>query len=433
MEKEACNRCVLLQEQIDELRQKNLELERRLLIYENAHTPPSKAGRNYPKREPTGNPVGAPKGHSGTTRPTPQPQKTINVTQDACAACQHPLGKPTKILKRIIEDLPEPRPITVTQYNVHAYLCANCAEVNIASHPDCPAEGRFGYNLQAQVALMKFEDRLPYRKIADALNRQYCLSMTPATILEILEKVACSCEPAYEQIRQQVKISSNVYADETGQKVQGKQWWTWVFTTLTNTLFLIRKSRGQQPVKEVLGDAYHGILNCDGLKVYPMMIKHLQRCWAHLLREAKLLAQEKNGQAALLYQELCEMFERVKAVRAALLSKEERRQEHEKLAGWMTRLIGRSKAYTELRSFARKIEHGLQHWFTCVLHPEVEPTNNRAERALREMVVQRKSIGTLRNERGTHMTEVLMSCIQTWKMQGLNPLSMLRQTLSISS
>jgi hypothetical protein len=39
-------------------------------------------------------------------------------------------------------------------------------------------------------------------------------------------------------------------------------------------------------------------------------------------------------------------------------------------------------------------------WLTFVTESGVEPTNNRAERALRELVVQRKIIGTLRNEKG---------------------------------
>jgi len=93
-------------------------------------------------------------------------------------------------------------------------------------------------------------------------------------------------------------------------------------------------------------------------------------------------------------------------------------------------LINTCKPYKELRKFALKVENGLEHWFTCILYPGVEPTNNRVERELREMVVQRKIIGTLRNERGTHAIEVLMSVLTTWKLQGLNTFSMLRQTLS---
>ncbi|MDP2907374.1 MAG: transposase, partial [Nanoarchaeota archaeon] len=64
------------------------------------------------------------------------------------------------------------------------------------------------------------------------------------------------------------------------------------------------------------------------------------------------------------------------------------------------------------------------------LHPEIEPTNNKAERALREFVVQRKITGTLRNEKGTRITETIMTAIATWKLQGHNPYRMLKTTLS---
>ena len=406
------------------------ELKRRLLAYENAHTPPSRNKRKYPTQTPTGNPVGAPKGHTGTTRQYKEPDEIIDVKQETCSSCSHKLGKPVKILKRIIEDIPEPQPIKVTQYNIHTYLCKHCAEVNIAKHSNLPSDGRFGYNLMIHIALMKYRDRLPLRKITQTLNRQYDIHLTPATVLDITERVANSCEPIYEQIRQQIKNSLNVYGDETGQKVQGKNWWTFVFATLNSALFLIRKSRGQKVIKEALGNDYKGILNCDGWTSYPMIINKIQRCWAHLLREAKWLAEEYNGQARLLYAELCEMFDKIKFLRKQELIHTGREEQYAGLVNQMKNIVNRTKAYTELKKFAEKIEHGINYWFTCVLHPAVEPTNNIAERALREFVVQRKITGTLRNERGTHIMEVLMSVLRTWELQGLNTYSMLRTTLS---
>ena len=45
------------------------------------------------------------------------------------------------------------------------------------------------------------------------------------------------------------------------------------------------------------------------------------------------------------------------------------------------------------RKLGRKILNGLDAWFTCVFHTDVEPTNNFAEQALRELIVQRKITG----------------------------------------
>ena len=79
-----------------------------------------------------------------------------------------------------------------------------------------------------------------------------------------------------------------------------------------------------------------------------------------------------------------------------------------------------------------KIENGFEYWFTFVLHSDVEPTNKRVERALREHVVPRKIIGTLRNEKGTSIHERVMTVLTTWAQQGLNSFQMLRLKLRLS-
>jgi hypothetical protein len=76
--------------------------------------------------------------------------------------------------------------------------------------------------------------------------------------------------------------------------------------------------------------------------------------------------------------------------------------------------------------FAQKLERGFKHLFAFVLDPRVPPTNNAAERALRELVIQRKIIGTLRNDRGVKIYETLPTLLSTWKQRGLN----LREALS---
>jgi hypothetical protein len=57
---------------------------------------------------------------------------------------------------------------------------------------------------------------------------------------------------------------------------------------------------------------------------------------------------------------------------------------------------------------------------TAYILSGVEPTNNRAERTLRELVVQRKIIGTLRNEKGI-IYETVPTLLATWKQRGLDP------------
>ena len=92
--------------------------------------------------------------------------------------------------------------------------------------------------------------------------------------------------------------------------------------------------------------------------------------------------------------------------------------------------LDREYANLKVKSFISKISNGFEFWFTFVIQPGVEPTNNRAERALREHVVLRKIIGTLRNSKGTSIHERLMTVLAMWSLQGLDSLQMLRLKLS---
>jgi len=427
--KETCENCKPLFEELQkrtmQLEQKNRELERRLLAYENAHTPPSQQ-RKYPKRERSGMGVGAPKGHEGVTRPTPAPNKFEELKLVSCPKCNKQLGRPRSIKKKIIEDIPDPQPLIITQFTIPHYFCAHCNAEVIPSHPGLPDEGILGPNLQAQIALMKYEDRLPHRKIARTLNRQYGLHLTPATILDVTRRVADKLQAVYNAIKEEIRKSKQVVADETGLKVQGKNFWLWGFVSLTSVLFLIRKSRGQDPIKEALGN-YKGKVTCDGWAPYNQVVKIIQRCWAHLLREAKWYAEKYEEQAKIVYGGLCELFKEIKA------SLDKPRELREKLYKNCIRkmqfFISACKAHKDLRKFAEKLENGLEHWFTCLLHPEIDMTSNKAERALREPVIQRK-ISSLWNEKGIKIKETIMSVLATWNLRGLNTYSMLRQTLS---
>lgn len=418
------SKCIILK-----LESRVNELERRLLAYENAHTPPSKQQeRKYPKKEKSENPIGAPKGHPGTTREIPEPNEFKELKLSKCPDCGKRLGRPRSTHKKRIVDLPEPQPLTATEFTINNYFCNHCNKEIIPHDPGLPVEGIFGPNLLAEATLLKNEDRLPYNKIADILNRQYGLNITAATALDINRRVADQLQEEYEKIKQEVMSSSQVNADETGIKVKGKNLWTWIFVTLTSVLFAIRPGRGQKIIIEALGKGYKGFLGCDGWASYPKCVKMIQRCWAHLLRESKWYAEKYEGQARLLYNALCRMFKRIKKV--TINTKQGVRT---RTYNWcikeMKLWIDACMAYKELRTFAGKIENGLEYWFTCVLHPEIEPTNNKAERWLREIVIQEK-ISSLWNEKGIKIKETIMSVLGTWRLRGLNTFSMLRRTLS---
>ena len=96
-----------------------------------------------------------------------------------------------------------------------------------------------------------------------------------------------------------------------------------------------------------------------------------------------------------------------------------RQKIHNSLITQLQQWVDYTENYKELRKFGTKIKNGIKYWCTRVLNPKIEPTNNLAEQKLREPIVQRKIFGTLRNEKGTKIMEILLTTITTWKNQNI--------------
>ena len=114
----------------------------------------------------------------------------------------------------------------------------------------------------------------------------------------------------------------------------------------------------------------------------------IQRCWAHLLWEVEYLA-ERYCEAGVHWRH-CEAW-----------------------TGW-------SYESVEVRRFAAKMRKGVDHWLTFLVVSGVELTNNRAEMALRERVVQRRIMGCFRNSKCTRIYETVMTLLATWKQRDLD-------------
>lgn len=403
-----CQRCQELEKKVE-------YLEKRLLAYENAHTPPSLLMRKRPpKTEPSGK-LGAPVGHPRYERKEPKPTMSINYFKDTCPHCNSALGNPFKIERVIEEEIPKPQPIEVTEHLIGHYNCPKCKKHIIAKN-NAP-KGRFGNNLLTHVTLLKFDDRLPLRKAVSSLERHYGITISNVAVLNATKNVALRLEEPYKQLIRKIRKAKVIYVDETKIKVNGVTYWIWVFVRDKETLFVIRKSRSKKVIEEILGSHFNGTICCDGWNAYVQYSSNLQRCWAHLIREAKRLA-EKFAEFEGFYQAFKKMFADIKALREKPPSIQDRERIKDSLTLEMEQLIQQMNYYQEFRKFATKVKNGINYWFTCVVNLFVEPTNNNAERAIRELVVQRKIMGGLRRENGAKIMEIVMSMITTWKKQG---------------
>ena len=404
-----------LQKENEFLKARVEELEKKLLLYENPHTPPSKSKKEPPRKESSGK-LGAPIGHPKYERKEPEPTGSVEYIEKTCPKCSNKLGKPFKTERILEEEIPDPQPIEVIEHLVNHYMCQHCNKHVIAKN-NAPS-GRFGKNVLTHVTLLKYEDRLPLRKTVSSLERHYNISITDVGIFNLTNQVSRKLEKPYKEIILKIRNSKVIYVDETEIKVNGVTYHLWTFVTDSEVVFVIRKSRSKSVLEEVLGDKFQGVICCDGWTAYSQYSSNLQRCWAHLLREAKDLA-ENYSEFEGFYNSFKIIFKKIKKLREKPFSLKTREEWKERLTLEVEQITYQMNAYTEFRKFATKVKNGLEHWFTCLINLFVEPTNNTAERALRELIVQRKIMGGLRREKGAKIMEIITSVIATLKMRGL--------------
>ncbi len=412
------------------------KLEKELHKYKNAHTPSSQ--KKFAKVEVQGLKVGRKKGkkshHKGRTRVKETPIRIIDVTTDRNPLTGNKNIEETGHIEEItITDFKIVK--TVIKYNLHEYHDMDTGEIFIAKHSDMPEKGIFGRSVSSLVNLLRWKCRVPFDKIAFTFTHVFNIPMTAPTAMEICNRTADKVSPHYDKLRVDIQKEKAVNGDETGAKRNGLPGWLWGFFSLTIALFVFNVQRGGEIVEKVLGKKFEGILGCDGWSTYKVFSKKsgvlLQRCWAHAIRELKEICYNKkkpNKSLVKAYEWLCEIFEKVKEARK-IKSQEMREQLYIELVDELNMWIEIYKSYRRLRSFVNKIENGENFWFTCVLHLEIEPTNNRAERGLRAWRVLEKIIGCLRSEQGFRTTEIMMSLFSTWDLRDINPYEELKAIL----
>ena len=111
------------------------------------------------------------------------------------------------------------------------------------------------------------------------------------------------------------------------------------------------------------------------------------------------------------------------------------KQEHvDALKAEIFALTLRHYKHITIRRFVNNLwKRDIESLFRFVTDPEVDPTNNISERELRHLVIIRKISNGSRSTRGANATAMLLSIIQTLRMNKKNPLLEMQEILKSAS
>jgi transposase len=219
-----------------------VELERRLgLNSSNSGKPPSSDGLKKPLRvsslrEPSGKKTGGQKGHPGETLcRVEKPDVTMDHYPKTCAACGEPLTAVMAIghVARQVFDLPEPKPLIVTEHRAHACCCADCGTQTRGEFPaGVAAPVQYGKRIGAFVLYLLHYQLLPEKRLARLMADLFGVRLVPATIARISQECAQRFQGFAEALRDQVAAAPVKHMDETGFRISGKTQWLHIASTV---------------------------------------------------------------------------------------------------------------------------------------------------------------------------------------------------------
>ncbi len=405
------------QQEINELKERITKLENYLKAFDNAHTPSSKQRKKNTEKKDNDKPrfPGKPPGSKGGGIKLPPPDEIIEHTLDKDPISGLPLGEPIGYRKKTIIDFPD-KPIQVIEHRIMRYISPVTGEI-VEANVKLP-NTIYGKNIRAIVSMLKNLTN-SHGKIAEFLQELGAPSFSTERVQNISDDFTYLLEKRRDKYLEELRNSSYAHSDETGMRKDGVNGQIWNVCTKTISLFFARMSRARIEIKQILGK-FSGVLVTDGYKVYDYFGLR-QRCWVHLLRGVRDIAQ-KDNEVKAQYQRLKLLYEQLKELNAKPPD-----DKAIKDAKWMLGDIATClDAIRKGRKLATLIKNGGDDWFTALYHEGVPLENNHAERELRPLVLLRKTIGCYRNEKGQRWIDIVVSVLHTWKLQGINIFQQLR-------
>jgi transposase len=413
---------------IQELMGKIRELEAQLRLQgapttsTNSSQAPSRDFKSdKPKKRRRRKKVGAKVGHEKAERPlVEKPNKVIEVWVEICKNCHANLldQVPVRTIRRQVTELPEIKPVVI-ETRQHEMRCPCCGELQRAKLPKGLEAGRqFGPRLEALVTNLHHEHHLGFERICQVSEEIFGITLSKGGAVSIVERAGKAAEHEAAAIGEQVRQSKVIGSDETGARVQGLNWWEWVFVSGSSEYHAIVPSRGQQVIEAFMrecqaevwvSDCWKAQLNAPA-DVYQICLAHQIRNLQGLIEKRPRLLWAKDMQA--LFRKAIHLGKRRwQLTRAGFESQvaiiEQRLQQLLKRSfqGIGANLLQRYRKYRDSL-------------FVFLQRSDVPAHNNACERALRPSVIHRKVMGSFRSAWGAPGYAALATVLNTARRNG---------------
>ena len=351
----------------------------------------------------------------------------VTVADDNCPGCGGRLQHEGVSLAHVT-DIPQMARPQVTEYRVQICRCVSCGRRVRGRHPEVGPDQygasahRVGRRVMAAAHMLHYGVGIPVRRIPTVLRALTGVELSQSAITQdALRRARGTVGDAYQRLRESVSESAVVHTDDTGWRVGGESAFLMAFETDDATVYQVRGRHRNEEVREVVPADYAGVMVTDRARSYDARALsgvRQQKCMAHVLRSISEVVETKVGRGRSFGKRLSELL------REAMELRESQRRgevvdyvvETKRLRREVSHHL-RDRPMTDRDNSRLQNELGWQDDRGNLLRflddPAIEPTNNRAERALRGAVIARKVSHCSRNEAGADAFSAFTSVIRT--------------------
>ena len=356
-----------------------------------------------------------------------EPLVDVAVAGDACPGCGGRLEHEGVHVAYVTDIPPIPRP-QVRGYRVQICRCRSCGMQVRGRHPDVGPDQygasahRVGRRVMAAAHVLHYGVGIPVRRVPAVLRALTGVELSQGAITQdALRRAKGAVGDAYHKLRSSVRGSAVVHTDDTGWRVDGERAFLMAFETDEATVYQVRARHRNEEVREVVPSDYGGVMVTDRGRSYDAQalsgVKQ-QKCLAHVLRSISEVVETKTGRGRSFGKRLSRLLREAMELRGAY-----RRGEAADFATEAKRLRREVSYHLRDRPMADSDNWRLQNelgWhddrgslLRFLDDPGIEPTNNRAERALRGAVIARKVSHCSKNDGGADAFSAFTSVIRT--------------------
>lgn len=427
---ECCPKVAALEKQLAELakkyeiQQKEIEeLRSELRKYKNENTPssaiPYYEKENSNKRHKQS---GQKEGHKGMSRQKPEIDRVVPLTIEVSPCCNKPVRKmKAKPKERTVTHLLPPK-IENVKYLKDRCICTGCGKEVQPEVSNTIPNSRFDLNFMILLSVLSVGMNIPFGKIKALLKFLWGLDVSEATISNTLAKLSEFLGEDYEKLKKEIKEAAARYNDETGWRILGKGSWLWAFISDKVAFYTIEQSRGKKVVRKILGKKADGVDVTDGLKSYEELKSRKQKCWVHILRRFKQIVfpfknRREKRDFRKLKNSLKLIFNRAKENKLKFGVSVKLREKYEKK---LDRILTKRYKGINVQKILTTLRNQKDELFTFLEFEKVDPTNNRAEQALKAPIIKRKISYQSRSLKHAKNYAMQLSIMKTLELRGEN-------------